>query len=127
MYIHSPNRTLAKSLSQDEIATLDLLAYLYLKYGQVHQACVYLKFLISLCPRSARLHRSYALALLTNGATEEAEQFASISLELAASPVERAVAHLILCFVFHKLGRFLDAEISSAQFILERSQMSTTL
>ncbi len=127
MYIQSSNRVLTKTLKQDEIATLDLLAYLYLKYGQVRRACVYLKFLVSLCPNSARLHRSYALALLMDGSTEEAEQFASLSLELAASPVERAVAHLILCFAFHKLGRFLDAEVSSAQFILERSQMNTTL
>ncbi|PWU11813.1 MAG: hypothetical protein C5B47_00360 [Verrucomicrobia bacterium] len=123
MYIQSSNETLMQSLSRDEIATLDLLAYLYLKYGQARRACVYLKFLVSLCPDSARLYRSYSLALLMDGCTEEAEQFASLSLALAASPSERAVSHLLLCFVFHKLGRPLDAEVSSAQFIQERNQI----
>ncbi len=112
-----------KPLSTDAIATLDLLAYLYLRYGQAQRACIYLKFLTDLCPKSARLHRSYATALLMNGATEEALRFASLSLELAASPFDRAVAHLIRCFVFHKLGRSLEAEVSSAQFILERRDM----
>jgi hypothetical protein len=116
-----------KSLNTDEIATLDLLAYLYLKYGQAQRACVYLKFLTDLCPESARLHRSYATALLMNGAVEEALRFASLSLELATSPLDRAVAHLILCFVFHKLGRSLEAEMSSDQFILERQHMNTSL
>jgi tetratricopeptide (TPR) repeat protein len=127
VYIQSSNKILAKSLSQDEIATLDLLAYVYLKYGHIRRACVYLKFLISLSPNSARLHRSYALALLMNGSIEEAEQFALYSLKLAASSMERAFAHLILCFVLHKLGRFLDAEVSSSQFILERDQTDTIL
>lgn len=116
-----------KSLTEEEIATLDLLAYSYLRYGKAKRACVYLKFLVQLHPKSARFHRSYATALLMDGASEEALWFASRSLELATSSFERAVSHLILCFIFHKLGYSLEAEVSTAQFIMERRHPNISL
>ena len=116
-----------RSLTAQEVGTLDLLAYLYLRYGHAGRARIYLELLVRLRPESARLHRSYATALLMDGAPREALEAASLSLELAQSSSDRAIAHLILCFAFHRLGRFSEAEASTDQFILERQNTDSLL
>lgn len=114
-------------LTTDEISTLDLLAYNHLKYGQAKQACAYLKFLINLCPDSARIHRSYAMSLLSTNSLEEALKYANISLELAKDSLDRAASQIILCLTYHKLNRTAEAQASSEQFILERQNTNQPL
>ena len=104
------------------IALLDLLSFLYLRYGKPERARDYLNFLVSIETKNSRFYRALAAAEVASGNPDGAYAAVEKSLRFARNAKDRASGYLLLSRILLKMNRPDAAREAANRFLDEQAQ-----